>query len=45
MIRNQRCSVSLETSNKIALISFDFAGTGSMCGGNKGVGHHGCAVS
>jgi hypothetical protein len=24
-------------SNKIALVSLDFAGTGSMCGGNKGV--------
>jgi hypothetical protein len=33
----QRCSVSLEMSNKIALVSLDFAGTGSMCGGNKGV--------
>jgi hypothetical protein len=25
-------------SNKIALVSLDFAGTGSVCGGNKGVG-------
>ena len=25
-------------SNKIAPVSLDFAGTGSMCGGNKGVG-------
>ena len=25
-------------SNKIALVSLDFAGTGSMCGANKGVG-------
>jgi hypothetical protein len=25
-------------SNKIALVSLDFAGTGSMCGGNKGAG-------
>jgi hypothetical protein len=24
-------------SNKIAPVSLDFAGTGSMCGGNKGV--------
>jgi hypothetical protein len=24
-------------SNKVALVSLDFAGTGSMCGGNKGV--------
>src|SRR6266436_6122989 len=32
-------------SNKIALVSLDFAGTGSMCGGNKGVGGDGCAIS
>jgi hypothetical protein len=32
-------------SNKIALVSLDFAGTGSMCGGNKGVGCHGRAIS
>ena len=24
-------------SNKIALVSLDFAGTGSVCSGNKGV--------
>ena len=41
----QRCSVCPEMSNKIALVSLDFAGTGSMCGGNKGVGGHGCALS
>ncbi len=34
----QRCSVCPEMSNKIALVSLDFAGAGSMCGGNKGVG-------
>ena len=33
--RFQRCSVCPEMSNKIALVSLDFAGTGSMCGGNK----------
>jgi hypothetical protein len=33
----QRCSISLEMSNKVALVSLDFAGTGSMCDGNKGV--------
>ena len=32
-------------SNKIALVSLDFAGTGSMCGANKGVGGDGCAIS
>ena len=45
MIRIQRCSVSLETSNKIAPVSFDFADTGSMCGGNKGVGCDGRTIS
>jgi hypothetical protein len=35
VIRIQRCSVSLEMSNKIALVSLDFAATGSVCGGNK----------
>jgi hypothetical protein len=38
LIRIQRCSVRPKMSNKIALVSLDFAGTGSMCGGNKGVG-------
>src|SRR5207245_8986411 len=36
--RIQRCSVYPEMSNKIALVSLDFAGTGSVCIGNKGVG-------
>jgi hypothetical protein len=31
----QRCSECYEMSNKIALVSLDFARTGSMCGGNK----------
>jgi hypothetical protein len=31
-------------SNKIALVSLDFAGTGSVCSGNKGVGGHGRAI-
>src|SRR5436190_20060780 len=35
VLRIQRCSVCPEMSNKIALVSLDFAGTGSMCGGNK----------
>src|SRR5258706_15133508 len=43
--RFQRCSVCAEMSNKIALVSLDFAGTGSMCGGNKGVGGDGRAFS
>ena len=43
--RFQRCSVCAEMSNKIALVSLDFAGTGSMCGGNKGVAGDGCAIS
>src|SRR5258707_14035339 len=43
--RFQRCSVCPEMSNKIALVSLDFAGTGSMCGGSKGVGGDGCATS
>src|SRR6266436_4854988 len=43
--RIQRCSVCPEMSNKIALVSLDFAATGSMCGGNEGVGGDGCAVS
>jgi hypothetical protein len=43
--RIQRCSVCPEMSNKIALVSLDFAGTGSMCGGNKGVGGDGRAIS
>jgi hypothetical protein len=34
----QRCSTLLETSNKIALISLDFARTARMCGGDEGVG-------
>jgi hypothetical protein len=41
----QRCSVCPEMSNKIALVSLDFAGTGSMCGANKGVGNDRCAIS
>src|SRR5258705_11478358 len=45
VIRIERCSASLEMSNKIALVSLDFAGTGSMCGGNKGVAGHGRAFS
>jgi hypothetical protein len=45
LIEIQRCSVSLEMSNKIALVSLDFAGTGSMCGGNKRVVGHGFAIS
>src|ERR1700694_435269 len=32
-------------SNKIALVSLDFAGTGSMCSGNKGVGCDGRTIS
>jgi len=44
-IRIQRCSVSPETSNKITLVSLDFAGTGSMCAGSKGVDADGSAVS
>jgi DNA polymerase IV len=32
-------------SNKIALVSLDFAGTGSMCGGNKGVGCDGRTIN
>jgi hypothetical protein len=35
----------LETSNKIALISLDFARTARMCGGDEGVGDDGCAIS
>jgi hypothetical protein len=35
---------SSKMSNKIALVSLDFAGTGSMCGGNKGVDADGCAI-
>jgi hypothetical protein len=38
LTRIQGCSVCPEMSNKFALFSLDFAGTGSMCGGNKGVG-------
>jgi hypothetical protein len=41
LIRILRCFLSLEMSNKIALVSLDFAGTGSVCGGNKGVIRHG----
>src|SRR5258707_10491016 len=43
--RFQRWSVCPEMSNKIALVSLDFADTGSMCGANKGVGCHGRAFS
>ena len=32
-------------SNKIAQVSLDFAGTGSMCAGSKGVDADGSAVS
>jgi len=32
-------------SNKIALVSLDFAGTGSMCSDNKGVGRDGRTIS
>ena len=35
----------LEMSNKIAQVSLDFAGSGSMCAGNKGVDANGRAVS
>jgi hypothetical protein len=35
----------LEMSNKIAQVSLDFAGTGSMCAGSKGVDADGSAVS
>jgi hypothetical protein len=31
----QRCSASVEMSNKIALVSFDFARTARMCGADK----------
>jgi hypothetical protein len=41
----QRCSASLEMSNKIALVSLDFAGAARMCGRDKGVGDDGCAIS
>ena len=41
----QRCSVCPEMSNKIALVSLDFAGTGSVCSGNKGVVGDGRAIS
>jgi hypothetical protein len=34
-----------EMSNKIAQVSLDFAGTGSMCAGSKGVDADGSAVS
>src|SRR4030088_155186 len=43
--RIQRCSVCPEMSNKIALVSLDFAGTGSVCSRNKGVVDHGRAIS
>jgi hypothetical protein len=45
LIRILRCLVSLEMSNKIALVLLDFAGTGSVCGGNKGVIRHGRTFS
>jgi hypothetical protein len=45
MIRILRCLVPLEMSNKIALVSLDFAGMGSVCGGNKGVIRHGRTFS
>ena len=35
LIPIQRCSVCPEMSNKIALLSLDFAATGSMCAANK----------
>src|SRR5947207_13837729 len=35
VLRIRRCSVCPEMSNKIALVSLDFAGTGSMCGGQQ----------
>ena len=41
----RRCLVCPKMSNKIALVSLDFAGTGSMCGGNKGVGCDGRTIS
>jgi hypothetical protein len=34
-----------EMSNKIAQVSLDFAGTGSVCADNKGVDANGRAVS
>ena len=41
----QRCSACAKMSNKIALVSLDIAGTGSMCGDNKGVTTNGPATN